>query len=208
MMRIENYNQNFDGVVGNIEAIIDCPENYDRIAIICHPNPLFGGTNKNKVTATLARTLNQHNVCTIRPNFRGIGNSAGEHDYGTGETDDILLLIEQVISEFPTQKPITLSGFSFGAFVISRVINKIQQQNEIPIEFMILAGIATSLFPCDTVSGKPLVVHGEKDEIIPLESVFRWAEPQEHAVTVVAGADHFFSKKLHILKRIVSDFIS
>lgn len=34
--------------------------------------------------------------------------------------------------------------------------------------------------------------------------VFRWAEPQALPVTVVAGADHFFSGRLSVLARAVS----
>ncbi|WP_197538795.1 hypothetical protein [Azoarcus sp. KH32C] len=34
--------------------------------------------------------------------------------------------------------------------------------------------------------------------------MFRWAEPQALPVTVVAGADHFFSGRLSVLARAVS----
>lgn len=207
MANIKNYNQNFKGCVGNIDSLVDCPLHYDRVAIVCHPNPMFGGTNLNKVSATIARTLNQHNFCTIRPNFRGVGKSEGEHTEGVGETEDILLLIDQVIKAYPSYHPITLCGFSFGAFVMSRVIQTLQA-NKTPIEFMILAGVALGLFDCGLVCGRPLVIHGEKDDVIPMDRVFRWAELQDHPVVIVPGADHFFSKKLHILKRVISRFIA
>ena len=206
-MNIKNYNQIFQGSAGNIEAMVDCPDNYDRLAIVCHPNPLFGGTNQNKVTATIARTLNQHGFCTIRPNFRGVKNSQGTHDQGVGEAQDMLLLIEQAVLDYPTKWPVTLAGFSFGAFVMTHVINRLQQQNY-PIDFMILAGVACGLFDCAEISGEPLIIHGEKDDIILMDSVFRWAEPQEHPTCVIAGAEHFFSGKLHVVKKVISKIIN
>jgi alpha/beta superfamily hydrolase len=38
---------------------------------------------------------------------------------------------------------------------------------------------------------------------VPLAAVLDWARPQDLPVVVVPGAEHFFHRKLHILKRIV-----
>jgi uncharacterized protein len=48
-----------------------------------------------------------------------------------------------------------------------------------------------------------LVVHGELDDVVPLASVLAWAGPQDLPVVVVPGGDHFFNRKLPLLKRIV-----
>ena len=48
-----------------------------------------------------------------------------------------------------------------------------------------------------------LVIHGEKDDTVPLAAVLDWARPQELPVVVVPGADHFFHRKLQVIKRIV-----
>jgi len=50
-----------------------------------------------------------------------------------------------------------------------------------------------------------LVIHSELDETVPIGSVFEWARPQELPVVVVPGGEHFLHRKLHILKRIVTD---
>jgi uncharacterized protein len=47
------------------------------------------------------------------------------------------------------------------------------------------------------------VIHGENDEVVPLSTVFDWARPQELAVVVIPGADHFFHRKLTLIKRLV-----
>ena len=49
-----------------------------------------------------------------------------------------------------------------------------------------------------------LVIHGSADETVPLANVFAWAEPQGLPVIVIPGADHFFHRRLHILRDIVS----
>jgi hypothetical protein len=40
---------------------------------VCHPHPLFGGANTNKVTYTLARAYAELGYAALRPNFRGVG---------------------------------------------------------------------------------------------------------------------------------------
>jgi alpha/beta superfamily hydrolase len=47
-----------------------------------------------------------------------------------------------------------------------------------------------------------LVIHGEKDDTVPLADSFAWALPRDVPVTVVSGADHYFHQRLHIIKRI------
>jgi alpha/beta superfamily hydrolase len=52
-----------------------------------------------------------------------------------------------------------------------------------------------------------LVIHGEHDETIPLADVFEWARPQNLPVVVVPGADHFFHRRLPLLKTLISAHI-
>ena len=58
----------------------------------------------------------------------------------------------------------------------------------------------TDAVPPDTV-----MIHGDRDETVPLDDVLRWAEPQELPVVVVPGADHFFHRRLHIIRRVVQE---
>ena len=93
------------GPVGNIEASLDLPEGIRQdpagyrprgIALVAHPHPLLGGTMDNKVAQTLARTFASLGYVTLRPNFRGVGASAGEHDDGKGEAEDLLQVISWI----------------------------------------------------------------------------------------------------------------
>jgi alpha/beta superfamily hydrolase len=47
------------------------------------------------------------------------------------------------------------------------------------------------------------VVHGEADEVVPLQATLDWARPQSLPVVVVPGGDHFFHGRLTLLKSLV-----
>ena len=103
-----------NGPDGQIELIIDTPAHVRGIALICHPHPLFHGSNTNKVAHTLARVFRDLGYAALRPNFRGVGKSVGEHDHGGAETEDMLAVISWAQSRWGGM-PLALGGFSFGA---------------------------------------------------------------------------------------------
>ena len=106
-----------DGHAGKMECMLDLPEEAPRgIALVAHPHPLYGGTMENKVTQTLARTFVTLGYATARFNFRGVGESEGEHDRGHGEVDDMQVMLDHMQEQYPGL-PVALSGFSFGTFV-------------------------------------------------------------------------------------------
>lgn len=197
-----------DGPVGEIECALDLPDAGKPprgIALVAHPHPLFGGTMDNKVAQTLARTLVQLGYVTYRSNFRGVGETAGTHDAGIGEQDDLLALIAHMRAQ-PGQAdvPLVLAGFSFGTFVLSHVAKRYHEAGG-EIERIVFVGTAASRWEVAPVPDNTLVVHGELDDTVPILSVFEWARPQELPVVVIPGAEHFLHRKLHILKRIIVD---
>lgn len=172
------------------------------VAVLCHPHPLHGGTMDNKVVQTLARAFVASGYTAVRFNFRGVGASAGLHDDGRGECQDLLAVVQQVA---PTG-PVALAGFSFGAFVTSHALERLWGERELAAA--VLVGTAASRF---TVAPVPLeahlrtlVVHGEHDETVPLSSVMDWARPQTLPVTVVPGGGHFFHGQLPLLRGLVT----
>jgi len=195
------------GPAGAIETLVEAPAQVRGIALVCHPHPLFGGTAENKVAQTLAKTLRELGYATLRPNFRGVGASEGGHDEGEGETEDMLAALEWARRRFG-DLPVALAGFSFGAYVQTKVAARLAEANR-PAQRMVLVGTAagfvtgarhyeTGAVPADTI-----VIHGDRDETVPLANVLAWAQPLELPVTLVPGADHFFHRKLHLLRRIV-----
>ena len=191
------------GVVGNIEIAVDEPKGVPTgLALVAHPHPLFGGTMDNKVAQTLARTLAELGYIAVRSNFRGVGQTEGVHDEGVGETDDLLTVLRWAQTEYQMASPIVLAGFSFGTFVNSLLAKRLQTQGEY-VARMVMVGTAAGKWAVQDVPENSIVIHGELDETIPLNDVFRWAQPQDLPVTVVAGADHFFHRRLHLIKRIM-----
>jgi alpha/beta superfamily hydrolase len=186
-----------DGPAGALETDLNDPGEPRRgIALIAHPNPVQGGTKDNKVITTLAKTFFGLGYVAIRPNFRGVGASAGSFDQGMGETEDILAVTRYAKARYG-ELPLLLAGFSFGAFVQTRVAQTL------PSEKMVLVGPAVNRFPAATVPSDTLVIHGEVDDVVPLAAVLDWARPQQLPLVVVPGGEHFFHGKLHILAQIV-----
>lgn len=195
------------GAAGNLEVIVENPSTAHGIALIGHPHPLFGGTNTNKVAQTLARTFVRLGYVALRPNFRGVGLSEGTHDEGRGETEDMLSVLEWARERFG-HLPVVLGGFSFGAYVQTRVAKVLMEQQH-PAQRLVLVGTAAGHvegarhYETGAVAADTLVIHGSQDETVPLANVLTWAEPLEIPVVVVPGADHFFHRRLHLIRDII-----
>jgi uncharacterized protein len=186
-----------EGPAGAIETDINDPGGARRgFALIAHPNPLEGGTKDNKVVTTLARTFFALGYVAARPNFRGVGASAGKHDQGRGETDDLLAVAAHLQRHYGNL-PFVLAGFSFGSFVQTRVAKRLQPER------MLLVGPAVNRFPAETVPPDTLVIHGEHDDVVPLAAVLDWARPQQLPIVVVPDGEHFFHGRLNLLSDIV-----
>ena len=195
------------GSVGTIECALDLPDSAQfpsprGIALVAHPHPLYGGTMDNKVAQTLARAFVALGYATARMNFRGVGASAGVHDAGAGETDDMALLLAHMRERFPGL-PAALSGFSFGTFVQAQLQKRLQEQGE-PAERLVLVGAAAGKWAMPDIPADTILIHGEQDDTITLAAVLDWLRPQDVPVIVIPGADHFFHRKLQHIKNLVT----
>jgi alpha/beta superfamily hydrolase len=197
-MRASTRREFVAGPAGRIECAVDFPDATPRgvargVALIAHPHPLFGGSLDNKVVQTLARAFLELGYETWRPNFRGVGATEGAHDEGRGELEDLDTVLKHTgASQF------VLAGFSFGAAVQARLA-----QRRAP-ERLVLVGVGITRLETPSVPEGTLLIHGENDETVPLAAVLDWARPQELPVVLVPGATHFFHRKLHVLRTIVT----
>ncbi|PKO83420.1 MAG: alpha/beta hydrolase [Betaproteobacteria bacterium HGW-Betaproteobacteria-11] len=199
-----------DGPGGKLEVALEVPAQPTGIVLIGHPHPLFGGTPDNKVVTTLARTFTGHGCISLRPAFRGVAGSSGVHDEGIGETDDLHCILAWARARFDPAGvlPVYLAGFSFGAYVVTRLAKRLAAGGQ-PARWLVLVGTAAGHvegarhYETETVAPGTLVIHGNLDTTVPLANVLAWAEPLELPVVVVPGADHFFHRKLHILRDVV-----
>jgi uncharacterized protein len=189
------------GPAGQLELQVSAPIGSIRKAwaIICHPHPLHGGTMQNKVVTTLAKTFQHLGLSTVRFNFRGVGNSEGKFDQGYGELDDLLKVIEWVLSERPDHE-IWLAGFSFGAYVVAKAGTQIPVGQIVlvapPVTHFHMEALATFLSPW-------ILVQGDLDEVVPADAVYAWAEQRAPKPTLIRfpQATHFFHGQLLELRR-------
>ena len=207
-----------DGAAGTIEVAASVPDAPRGVAVIAHPHPLFGGTMDNKVITTLAKAYTDAGIAAFRFNFRGVGQTQGQHDHGRGEALD-LQRVAQHAREQVAGVPLHLAGFSFGGAVTVRA------SAQLDFERMILAapgfrriaegGMGEAPDPNDPNLGaigrhtttNTVVIHGDLDETVPLSDSIAWAAPREVPVVVVPGGEHFFHRKLHVLREIAARFI-
>jgi hypothetical protein len=191
------------GPCGALEALfLDQPEPRG-LALICHPNPVQGGTMLNKVVSTLQRTARDAGYATLRFNYRGVGASAGAHDMKTGEIDDAEVAAHWLRERHPAL-PLVLLGFSFGGYVAAMLAARLSNQGiGIPQLFMVAPAVprlpADFAFPAGT---QLTVIQPEQDEVIDPAAVFAWSEAQQHPheLLKVAECGHFFHGKLTDLK--------
>ncbi|MDQ3027170.1 MAG: alpha/beta fold hydrolase [Pseudomonadota bacterium] len=207
-----------DGAAGAIEVSVSLPDAARAVAVIAHPHPLFGGTMDNKVVTTVARAFTDAGMATYRFNFRGVGATAGAHDDGRGEADDMLRVIEHARAAAGAA-PLYLAGFSFGGAVATRASERADFAQLVLVApgFRRIAehGMGEAPDPHDPNLGSSgrhtgantVIVHGDLDATVPLADSIAWAAPREVPVVVVPGGEHFFHRKLHVLREIVARWI-
>ncbi len=198
-MRAATRRVRIDGPAGGIEAAIDLPEGTVRgVALVAHPHPQYGGTLDNKVVQTLARVFAALGYAAVRPNFRGVGASEGRYDEGRGEVEDLRAAWAFARRTYGAAPPV-LAGFSFGAVMQARLAAQV-----VP-ERMVLVGVAVNHFEAPPVPADTLLIHGERDETVPLAAVLDWVRSFDLPVIVVPGADHFFHGRLPLLRGLVQN---
>lgn len=201
-MNAHTVRQRIPGPCGVLETALDVPEPGTALrglALVCHPHPLHGGTMDNKVVQTLARAFVQLGWRCLRLNYRGVGESEGGWDEGRGETEDAL----HALRAYSTPgEALLLAGFSFGGFVAANLAQRLAQSGS-PVARLVLVGPATQHFPVPVVAPDTIVVHGEADDVVPLQATLDWARPQHLPVVVIPGVGHFFHGQLALLKSVV-----
>ncbi|TAL64788.1 MAG: hypothetical protein EPN84_02770 [Legionella sp.] len=196
------------GLVGPLEAVISIPENprFAHVAFLGHPHSLQGGTMNNKVVTTMARVFKELGIPSLRLNFRGVGQSAGEYNAGIGESADLLLLAKEWQNKFP-QAQFFFAGFSFGSYVTYRCAAQFGPSS--------LISIAPPVHHYDYHEFQPdpkpwLIVQGNDDEVVPANLVIDFAKEATPPIKLIpfAKTTHFFHGKLVELKDQLLNYVS
>lgn len=194
---------------GRLEAILKEPREAPvrGVALVLHPHPLGGGTMHNKVVFRAAAALNDAGLITLRINFRGVGQSTGEHDEGYGERDDVRAGLDYLAEKYPNEE-ITLCGFSFGARVGLEV-----GLDDDRVARLISIGTPVDKYDFDFLERcrKPILfVHGEHDEYGNVDKLRQLVERVDlncdAQLRVIKGAGHFFDDQLNELKRVITEW--
>src|ERR1700761_2217682 len=181
------------------------------IALLLHPHPQHGGTMNNKIVYALFRAFTKRGFSTLRFNFRGVGRSQGSFDRGEGELSDAASALDWLQTYNPNAAGCWIGGFSFGAWIGMQLL---MRRPEID-SFISIAPPASMydfsfLAPCPS-SG--LIVHGNQDEIVSVESVQKLVNKLSHQrdikidYHIVNGANHFFNEHMAELEQAISDYL-
>lgn len=183
----------------------------DTVALLCHPNPLFEGTMNNKVVTTMYRFARDNGMHVVRFNFRGVGQSTGEHDYADGEILDAMTVLQWLAGQTNARK-LWLGGFSFGGYITARVAEQVMQSAHIwglsDFEISNVALISPSIEKnaSDNLSlpiDRTFEIYGNADEVIDPANMQAFAERFGLPVSVIDGAGHFFHGRLSELKSLL-----
>ncbi len=182
------------------------------IALLLHPHPQHGGTMNNKVVYTLYHAFVRQGFSALRFNFRGVGRSQGAFARGEGELSDAASALDWLQSYNANAAACWIGGFSFGAWIGMQLLMRRPE-----IDGFISVAPPANLYdfgflaPCPS-SG--LIIHGDKDHLVPLESVQKLINKLMHQrdITIdfrlVRGADHFFQSRLEELDEEVEDYLT
>lgn len=190
----------FESEVGQLEGRVLIPSTttVPYIAVLGHPHSLQGGTMNNKVVTTLARTLKDVGIPSLRFNFRGVENSAGVFAEGIGESEDLLVLTKLWAETYP-QSRFIFAGFSFGSYVTYRAASQ--------YEHSLLISIAPPVhhYNYHEFSPQPKawhIIQGDEDEVVPAQTVIAFASQAKPPIPIshFAQTGHFFHGKLIELK--------
>ena len=198
------------GPAGSLEALLNTGDpDAPYAALVCHPHPLGGGTMHNKVVYHAMKALNGLGIPVLRFNFRGTGRSAGEHDDGRGEQDDIRAELDWLDNEF--HRPILFAGFSFGANVGMRTCcGDPRVAGIIALGLPVAAEGRTYTYRYLPSCTKPkLFISGDRDQYGPyteVETIVATA-PEPKRLIWIADADHFFLGKLPQVQTAIVEWV-
>jgi uncharacterized protein len=191
--------EDLHGPAGKLEALLNAgAPDAPYAVLVCHPNPLGGGTMHNKVVYHAMKTFQSFGLPVLRFNFRGTGLSEGAHDDGRGERDDVRAALDWLHREF--NRPLLFAGFSFGANVGLRACC-----GDDRVKGLVGLGLPVHAEGRDyhyrflpSCSQPKLFISGTRDQYGPkaqVEEVIATAQ-QPAEIVWIDDADHFFTGKL------------
>jgi uncharacterized protein len=196
----------FEGPAGRLEGLLKFREGTDPVAlaVVCHPHPLYQGTMHNKVVFAIAEAFFSLGCEVLRFNFRGVGLSAGSHNFGKGEVDDAVAAISFLRARHPGTA-CHLAGFSFGAGIALQTVCR-----DVSLASVTAAAPSFKFFDPACLSSllvPKLFLQGTADSICSPDDLRRlfpgFLAPK--SVVWLESAEHFFAGEIDALKTSIAE---
>ena len=177
------------------EGIIALPDGEGPFpgVVMCHPHPLHGGSMDNNVVVAVTFGLADAGIASLRFNFRGVGNSQGQHAKGEKEHEETLVAMD-FLGALPDvdDDRIGLGGYSFSTRVICAHKQLYKKPRAIALVAPSLEAITDS--PLQKDKTPRMIITGDRDRLANSDGVDeqlgKFNPPADYHV--VAGADHFW----------------
>lgn len=178
-----------------LEGLLAKPEGLKPVrgGVVCHPHPLYGGSMYNNVVDAVLEAMWSLGWATLRFNFRGVGQSEGEHGGGAGEANDAIAAMEFLTAQAGVQpEGAVLAGYSFGAMAAVAAAPRMKG-----LGALVLVALPIRMADPAVLKafGKPIVLAaGDSDTYCPaaqLEALHKDLGTRSQ-IKIIAGADHFF----------------
>ena len=202
----------FTGPAGRLEGRYHPAKQKNApIAMILHPHPQFHGTMNHQIVYQCYYAFAHRGFSVLRFNFRGVGRSQGSFDHGTGELSDAASALDWAQTINPEARACWVAGFSFGAWIGMQLLMRRPE-----VEGFISIAPPANLYDFSFLAPCPssgLIVHGEKDAVVPPKDVNTLVEKlktQKGIVIdqqIIPGANHFFDGKLQPLMETVTGYL-
>jgi len=178
-----------------LEGLLALPDESkpSRAGVVCHPHPLYGGSMYNKVVDALLAAMWKLGWATLRFNFRGVGQSEGEHGGGAGEADDAAAAVKFLAAQSGVPaNDMVLAGYSFGAMAAMTAAPEIAGLGALTL-------VALPLRMADAAAlknfaGPILLLAGDQDMYCPAAQLKTLHHDlgERAQIRIIDGADHFF----------------
>jgi alpha/beta superfamily hydrolase len=192
-----------DGV--DIQGLARLPLSAERVVLLCHPHPLYGGTMHNAIVVVLAKALAEsagQRVGWLRFNYRGVGKSGGQYDAGKAETFDAKGALAEVRRRCPRAK-LSFAAYSFGTGVAYRAAAA-----DGGVDRISLIAPSPRMTKVDTgpFEGSVQIVAAGRDQFATPDETSELAERFHAQLSVLPDADHYFIRFRREVARLVVPF--
>jgi uncharacterized protein len=175
-----------------LEGLLASPGGSARAAVVCHPHPMYGGSMYNNVVEAVLAAMWRLGYATLRFNFRGVGESEGEHDGGIGEVDDARAALKFLAAQTGVgASDAVMAGYSFGASVAMRA-----GIDDGAVGRIVAVALPIAMMPIESIASSKavLLVSGDRDSYSPIPKLQDFVEKlgATAKLEVITGADHFF----------------